>query len=157
MPQYCLYSVEKVNSWWWDPWSSKHVEWRTTNREIKDSPEVSSCWCLFWNNYNDARNHEYKIFLQLDVQQPKIWYIMIYIYLVSKLIHRNRFYASSTFHWSYGFNYLANVLFKWSHKSNFFYCCTVHIASLHFYFTNTCICKSHNISVNTLIIKKIKH
>jgi len=22
----CLYSVEKVNSWWWAPWSSKHVE-----------------------------------------------------------------------------------------------------------------------------------
>jgi len=21
-----LYSVEKVNSWWWAPWSSKHVE-----------------------------------------------------------------------------------------------------------------------------------
>jgi len=57
----CLYSVEKVNSWWWAPWSLKHVEWRTTNREIKDSPKVSSCWCLFWNNCNDARNHECKI------------------------------------------------------------------------------------------------
>jgi len=27
----------------------------------------------------------------------------------------------------------------------------------HFYFTKTCTCKSHNISVNALIIKKIKH
>jgi len=39
----CLYS-KKVNSWWWAPWSSKHVEWRKTNPEIKDSPKVSSCW-----------------------------------------------------------------------------------------------------------------
>ena len=31
-------TVKKVNSWWWAPWSSKHVEWRTTNPEIKDSP-----------------------------------------------------------------------------------------------------------------------
>ena len=42
--------VKKWNSWWWAPWSSKHVEWRTTNREIKDSPKVSPCRCLFWNN-----------------------------------------------------------------------------------------------------------
>jgi len=28
-------TVKKWNSWWWAPWSSKHVEWRTTNPEIK--------------------------------------------------------------------------------------------------------------------------
>jgi len=37
-------TVKKWNSWWWAPWSSKHLEWRTTNPEIKDSPKVSSCW-----------------------------------------------------------------------------------------------------------------
>jgi len=37
-------TVKKWNSWWWAPWSSKHVEWRTTNPEIKDSLKVSSCW-----------------------------------------------------------------------------------------------------------------
>ena len=37
-----------------------------------------------------------------------------------------------------------------------FHRCTVHIASIHIYFSNTCTCDSHNISVNTLIVKPDK-
>jgi len=34
-----------------------------------------------------------------------------------------------------------------------FHCCTMHIASIHIYFNNTCTCESQNISVDTLNIK----
>jgi len=37
------------------------------------------------------------------------------------------------------------------------YCCTVHIASIHFYFTNTSTCESHIINVNILKLLELQH
>ena len=44
-------------------------------------------------------------------------------------------------------HYQCTFFFSYSH------CCTVHIASIHVYFTNTCTCESHNINVNILILR----
>ena len=65
---YTLYQRLTVQEKWSPddelPESSKHVEneWRLPMK-IKDSPQVTPCWLFFWNNYNDARNNECKIFL----------------------------------------------------------------------------------------------